>query len=377
MNEINTPPTSHGGLLIPLDMFRISHLAGIITELLVSKARNIVGSKLVLVRHPGSQLILGRIEGKVVGDDGAAFWRENADIGAACSQALPRQCFLYYAKTAPAAERREGFVVSQRGQIVAADDSTAEQQPAGGGAHWPVTKLCEQLHITLDELAAGFEGGPRVEVDLVEPDVDDQAALLTLAGRDAEGGDPDGAAGDGPPAAAPAAAAKPAKPSVIEDMKRRETERAADEAARQQRSEELKADLAYEIDDLGIVLTPEAELSESDVLSPLVRAEIGGDLPPGVPKEHGKSLQGKRCDIAIRVDFLSEVFVESAPLSKPLFNERAETRTVSGATWKVLEVLAPRIGYGTLVSTGTAPHVFISRKPELTLPEALVGRLLG
>ena len=40
-------------------------------------------------------------------------------------------------------------------------------------------------------------------------------------------------------------------------------------------------------------------------------------------------------------------------------------------------MLAPRLGYGTLISTGKAPHVFVSRKLDLPLPEALVTELLG
>ena len=391
MNDLQTTPTSHGGLLIPLDMFRVSHLAGITTELLVSKARNVVGAKLVLVRHAGSQLVLGRIEGAVVGDDPVAFWRDNADLAVACSQVLPRQCFLYYAKTAPATERREGFVVAQRGQVLAADDASADQQ-APGEPHWPVTKLCEQLRITIDDLAAGFPDGPRVEVDLMEPDVDDQLALMTLAGQaPPEVGGDDGAdavpasgagavdANAGAGAAAPAAAARPgaAKTSVTEDLKRRETERAAEEAQRRERQDKIRAELHYEIDDLGIVLTPQAELSEADVLAPLVQAAIEGDPPPGVPSEHAKALQGKRSDIAIRVDFLSEVFVENQPLSKPMLAERGQSRTFGSADAQVIEVLAPRIGYGTLVTRGKAPHVFVSRKPDQPLPSAVIEKLLG
>ncbi len=388
MNELQTTPTSHGGLLIPLDMFRVTHLAGIATELLVSKARNIVGAKLTLVRHAGSQLVLGRIEGPVVGDDPVAFWRENADIAVACSQVLPRQCFLYYAKTAPAHERREGFVVAQRGQVLAADDASADQQPPGE-PHWPVSKLCEQLRITIDELAAGFPEGPRVEVDLMEPNIDDQLALMTLAGQTPAdvGGDGDDEADSAPtaapkPAGAPAAGAAGARPatpktSVIEDLKRRETERAAEDAERRERLDKVRAELHYEIDELGIVMTPQAELSEADVLAPLVQPSIEGDPPPGVPSEHAKALQGKRSDIAIRVDFLSEVFVENQPLSKPMLAERGTTMTFGSTDAQVIEVLAPRIGYGSLVTRGKAPHVFVSRKPDQPLPAAVIEKLLG
>ena len=106
-------------------------------------------------------------------------------------------------------------------------------------------------------------------------------------------------------------------------------------------------------------------------------SKLVGDLPPGLPRGMAEALQGKRCDVALRVEFLSEVFVETAPLARPMFEERAEVRTIGGRELKVLEVLAPRLGYGTLVTTGKAPHVFVSRKPELPLPEALVLELLG
>jgi hypothetical protein len=375
-----TPATNHGGMLIPLDMFRISHLVGITAELLVSKARNILDAKLVLTRHPASQLVLARIEGSVIGDDAVGFWRENADIAVACSQVLPRQCFLYYAKTAPPAERREGFVVAQRGQMLAADDSNAEQ---GGADHWPVTQLCQQLRISLDDLAAGFPGGPRVEVQLVEPVVDDQAALMTLAGQTAgaEGATPGAARPAAPAGAAPAGApgrpAAPKRESVEDDIKRREKERAADEAEQQRRSAQLTSDLVHQIDDLGVVVVPHAELSEADILAPYIRGTIAGDLPPGVPRNQIDALQGKRADIAIKVDFLSEVFVENAPLTRTSLEERAETRTIAGREVRVLEVLAPRLGYGTLVTTGKAPHVFVSRKPEMPLPEDVITRLLA
>jgi hypothetical protein len=164
--------------------------------------------------------------------------------------------------------------------------------------------------------------------------------------------------------------------SVTDDLKRRETERAADAAAREQRSDEIRSGLGYEIDDLGVVVTPDAELSEADVLAPLIVGSIQGDLPPGVPREHMDALQGKRSDIALKVDFLSEVFFENTPLAKPTLAERAETRKIGGKSVQLLEVLAPRLGYGTLVTTGRAPHVFISRKPDLPLPEAIVAGLL-
>lgn len=386
LSPTSTPlPTKHGGILIPLDPFRISHLAAVTAELLVSKARNINDAKLVLTRHPQTQLVLGRIVGKVVGDDPTAFWRENADIVVAMSQVLPRQCFMYYVQTAPPQERREAFLIAQRGQVLAADEGTADRQTPGA-EHWPVAKLCEQLRLSIDDLARGFAGGPSVEVELIEPGVDDQALLMVLAGQPpaadegaAEGAAPAGAdAKAGAPGRPAAAAAAPAKPklSVTEDLKRRETERAAEQAEHQRRAAEIKTEVPYVVDELGIVARPRAELSEPDLLAPFIVSRIVGDLPPGLPRGLADALQDKRCDVALLVEFLSEVFVETGPLTRAML-ERAEVRTIGGRELKVLEVLAPRLGYGTLVTTGKAPHVFVSRKPELPLPESLVLELLG
>jgi hypothetical protein len=373
------PPTKHGGILIPLDPFRVSHLAAVAAEVLVSKARNINDAKLVLTRHPQTQLVLGRIEGSIVGDDPTAFWRENADIVVAMSQVLPRQCFMYYVQSAPPQERREAFLVAQRGQVVAADEGTADRQTPGA-ERWPVADLCAQLRLSVDELAQGFAGGPSIEIPLIDPGVDDQAMLMTLAGQPPGEGEPtEGAApaagnGKGPGAAAPAA--KP-KMSVSDDLKRRETERAAEAAEQQRRAAAVTSDVPFVIDELGIVACPRAELSEPDLLAPFIHGKLAGDLPPGLPRAQTDALQGKRCDIALRVDFLSEVFVETGPLTRSVLDERAEVRTLGGRELKLLEVLAPRLGYGTLVTTGKAPHVFVSRKPELRLPESLVLELLG
>src|SRR5690606_35528113 len=124
-------PTKHGGVLIPLDPFRVSHLAAVPAELLVSKARNITDAKLVLTRHPQAQLVLGRIEGSIVGDDPVSFWRENADVVVAMSQVLPRQCFMHYVQSAPPQERREAFLIAQRGQVLAADEGSVDRQAPG------------------------------------------------------------------------------------------------------------------------------------------------------------------------------------------------------------------------------------------------------
>lgn len=382
MSVLSTP-TKHGGVLIPLDPFRVSHLAAVAAELLVSKARNITDAKLVLTRHPQAQLVLARIEGSVLDGDPTTFWRENADIAVAMSQVLPRQCFMYYVQSAPPAERREAFLVAQRGQVLAADEGSADSQTPGQ-ERWPVDELCKQLRLSIDELASGFEGGPSVEVSLMEPTVDDQAMLMKLAEPpEGAGGPGAGAPGpDDPEAGAPGgpaqAAAAPSKPklSVAEDLKRREKERQAEDAEQQRRADEVSSGLRTVTDELGIVVCPEAELSEPEILSPFIVAEIVGDLPPGLPSKLTDSLQGKRSDVAVRVDFFSEVFIESSPLSRPLFEERAEARTLGGRELKVLEVLGPRLGYGTLVSSGKAPHVFVSRKPDQPLPEGLIVELL-
>lgn len=379
LTSLTPSPTKHGGILIPLDPFRVSHLAAVAAELLVSKARNINDAKLVLTRHPQTQLVLGRIVGTVIGDDPTGFWRENADIVVAMSQVLPRQCFMYYVQSAPPQERREAFLIAQRGQVLAADEGSADRQTPGA-EHWPVAKLCEQLRLSMDDLANGFAGGPSIEIPLLEPGVDDQAMLMALAGQPPEGDVVEGEApASGAARPAPASPAAPAKPklSVTEDLKRRETEKAAENAEHQRRAAEVKADVPYAIDELGIVACPRAELSEPDLLAPFIMSKITGDLPPGLPRDQAVALQGKRCDIALRVDFLSEVFVETAPLARPVLQERAEVRNIHGRELMVLEVLAPRLGYGSLVTTGKAPHVFVSRKPDLLLPEALLLELLG
>jgi len=368
-------PTQHGGIVVPLDMFRVSHLAALASEVLVGKARNILDAKMVLTRHPSSQIVLITLVGSVIGDEPVTFWRENADLAVAMSQVLRTQCFLYYAKTAPANERREGFVVAQQGRPLAADDASADSQPASGEGHWPVSKLCEQLRIDMADLASGFEGGPSIEVSLVEPQVDDQAALMTLAGQQPEGGE---APADGAPAeeGGEDKPKPPPKPTVEADLKRRAKQKEDEAAALRERKEQVQAGIAFAIDDLGIVVVPPAELGEPDVLAPFVLSEIEGDLPAGLPSNEAEALQGKRCDIAVAVDFLSELFIGNAPLSRPQFEEGATAAKIGGKDVRTMEVLAPRLGYGTLVSTGKAPHVFVSRKPELPMPEKLITELL-
>ncbi len=384
---------SHGGMLIPFDMFRLSQLAAIYGELLASKARNILDARLVAIRHEVGNILLLTIEGHVTAEDAAEFWRTNADLALITSQAVPHRVLLYWAQPGPPGKRREGFLFAQRGQVIASDEGT-EDRAAGGEPNWPVTRLCEQMRISIDDLAQAFPGSPRVEIPLVDAGtVNDQELLMTLVGRSGEGIDADDGAEPPPPAgpgkpqrpaAAQAPAGKPAprpapagppRLTVDEDTKRRATEAAAEAAEQKRRAEQLQAGLAYELDEHGVIATPSAGLSEPDLLRPLIVAEIRGDLPAGLPRELGDRLQGKRSDIAVPVEFLSEVFVENTPLSRPAFQERASALELGGKRLLVLEVLAPRLGYGTLVSTGTR-HVFVSRKPEQTLPIEVLLRIL-
>lgn len=385
---------SHGGMLIPFDMFRLSQLAAIYGELLASKARNILDARLVAIRHETGNILLLRIDGHVTAEDAGEFWRSNADLALITSQAVPHRVLLYWAQPGPPGKRREGFLFAQRGQVIASDEASEDR---GGGAEpqWPVTRLCEQMRISLDDLGQGFPGSPRVEIPLVDAGaVNDQELLMTLVGRNGAGFDaedeaepPTGAPAAARPAraAAPAPAAKPgaARPapttpprlSVDDDAKRRATEAAAEAAEQKRKAEQLQASLAYVIDDLGVINTPSAGLGEPDLLRPLIVAEISGDLPAGLPRELGDRLQGKRSDIAVPVEFLSEVFVENTPLSRPAFQERATAVELGGKRLLVMEVLAPRLGYGSLISTGSK-HAFVSRKPEQTMPTEVLLRIL-
>ncbi|MBL8945217.1 MAG: hypothetical protein JNK45_18770 [Myxococcales bacterium] len=390
MNEATTlSSASHGGMLIPFDMFRLSQLAAIFGELFISKARNVLDARLVAVRHEASRILLLRIEGHVVGDDAADFWRGNPELALVTSQAVPHRVLMYWAKPGPVGERREGFLFAQRGQVIASDEAT-DDAPRPDGA-WPVTRLCEQMRLNLDDLAAGFPGSPRVEISLVDASgYNDEQLLMTLVGRDpaaeaasAEGGTPTAAAPAGPgamrapaaPGARPASPAPSPRANVEEDAKRRAAEAAAEVVEQRKRAEQLQASLEHVIDPLGVIAVPAAGLGEPDLLRALVIPTIQGDLPPGLPRSLADELQGKRCDIAIAVEFLSEVFVENKPLSRPELQQRATTIELGGRSLQALEVLAPRLGYGTLLSTGKR-HAFISRKLDQTLPAEVLLRIL-
>jgi hypothetical protein len=395
-------PSSHGGLVFPLDMFRPTMLAAVLAEGLVSQARNILDAKLELIRHPEIQLVLARIVGTVVGDDSATFWRENVELAVMASQLLPRQLFVYWLQGEPAP--RQGFLVVQRGQVLAAQDATADQLPPDATeADWPVAQRLKQLQVDPDELASGFFGGPRIELSLIEPEGDDRELLMTLAGRPpgaeaagpgqaqaqapAPGGSrstaPTGTAsaasslvGQPPAGAGPAGAAASKKLSVDEDRKRRAAEHQAEAEARAAKASSILADLPYSIDELGIVVAPKkTELADTDLLRHYCVSKLDGDVPTGLDRELRAQLQGKRIDFVVPVAFLSEVFVGEGPLSKAAFEQQGQVRSLGGAEVRVLEVLAPRLGRGTIIRRDRA-GVFVSRVPEMPLPEALIVALL-
>lgn len=383
-------PSSHGGLVFPLDMFRPTMLAAVLAEGLISQARNILDAKLELTRHPEIQLVLARIVGSVVDGNSATFWRENVELAVMASQVLPRQLFVYWVQGEPAP--RQGFLVVQRGQVLAAQDATADQLPPDATeADWPVAQLLMQLQVDPDELAGGFDGGPRVEISLMDREGDDRQLLMTLAGRPPgadQAGQPAGqGAGSSDPTAAGASSQAPAgaatgtgapkRLTVEEDRKRRAAEHQAELDARAARADSIRADLPYTIDALGIVVAPKhTELADTDILRPFCVSKLDGDVPAGLDPELRASLQGKRIDFAVPVAFLSEVFAGEGPLTKPAFEQASQPRSIGGAQVRVLEVLAPRLGRGTLIRRDRA-GVFVSRTPDLQLPEALIVSLLN
>ncbi|MDC0671382.1 hypothetical protein [Nannocystis radixulma] len=402
MDTLSTAPTSHGGLIFPLDMFRPTVLASVIAELLLGKVRNILDATLEISRHPTSPLALARIHGNVVGDDPAEFWRTNPDIALAASQAVPRQCFVYYVRTGQ--NRREGFLVAQRGQALAADDSDRD----ASGQHWPVTRLVDQLRISVSDLANGFPGGPRIELSLMEPSGNDQNLLMALIGQPPPEGDeemdemaeepppppppppsrgggltqgfsappPQSSAGSaGAPSPSRAAPAKAPQISAAEDAKRRASERAAELQELQQRSENAAKSLRFVEDERGLVVLVPVELAETEVLSNYIVQQVESSLPDGLPPSLLKTLTGRAIDFAVKVEFFSEVFVDAQPLNRPKFEERARELDFCGTKVKALEVLAPRLGIGTLLRLGTT-NVFVSRRPDAPLPAELLLSLL-
>lgn len=427
MDPMTSAPSSHGGILFPLDMFRPTVLAAALAEVLIGKVRNILDATVEIARHPSLPLALAQIRGTVVGEDPAEFWRENLDLALVVSQIVPRQCFVYYARTAP--NRREGFLVAQRGQAVAADDSNRDDVPQGkAGTHWPVTRLCEQMRVTIDELAEGFPDGPRIELSLMEPRGNDQTLLMTLVGQpagaeaeaelDAEEGfedepppppppsrgpsltqgfgappsqppargpapasarGPAAPAGRGPAPAgrpAPAPASRPPTVSAADDAKRRAAERAAEQAQMQQRSNDAVSKLSFAEDERGVVVALPVELSEAEMLRPFQVAHVDRNAPETLPADLRARLQGKSIDFVVKVEFLSEVFVDNQPLSRTKFEERAVPRDLDGTRALTLEVHAPRLGAGTLVRVGSN-NVFVSRRIDAPAPASLLRKLLA
>jgi hypothetical protein len=379
-------PSNHGGLVFPLDMFRPTMLAAALAEGLIAQARNIIDAKLELTRHPEIQLVLARIVGSVVENDSAKFWRENVELGLIASQVLPRQLFVYWVATEP--EPRQGFIVAQRGQVLAAQDATADQLPPDAtAADWPVAQLLLQLQLEAEELADGFYGGPRVELSLMDREGDDRQLLMTLVGQPPD--EPEAPAASAQPQAQAQAQKPPAQArpqadesrapkrvSADEDRKRRAAEHQAELDARQAKAESIHADLPYLLDELGVVVAPKgAELADADILRSYVSSKFAGEVPRGLPRELQERLQGKRLDFAVPVEFLSEVFLGDKPLSKPIFEAQAQTRELAGHTVKVLEVLGPRLGRGSYIRGGRG-GVFVSRTPDMQLPEALIAALL-
>lgn len=368
METINTAPTSFGGILFPLDMFRPSMLASAISEGLVAQARNIIDAKLQLTRHAELPLILATITGSVVGDSPGEFWRENVELGLYASQALPRQCFVFFGVEAP--EKRQGFVVAQRGQVLAGDDATPERMPEGStDEDWPLPRLCAQIRIAYDELVEGFPGGPTAEVPLMEPSpAGDQAVLEALAGQPVE-------AGEAPAETPDASPVEPAGETPISDEKRRAQAAAVEQQAREEAARSMQSDLRFVQDELGLVVAPKAEIGDADLLTPYLVREVTDDLPPGLPRGLNDEMRGKRVDVAVVVEFLSEVFYADKPLAKPQFEQDAADLQVGGETLKALEVLGPRLGTGTLLRRGRA-GVFVSRPPGMALPAELIKSLL-
>ncbi|MGB1013356.1 MAG: hypothetical protein ACPG4T_04410, partial [Nannocystaceae bacterium] len=277
-------------------MFRPTMLASALAEGLVSKVRNILDARLVITCSLQNQLVLARIEGGVIEGDPAEFWRQNIDLLMVASQVVPRQIFAYYVYPQP--NRREGFMVAQRGQPLAADDSDKDELPDDDPEkRWPVTLMCEQMQLAMEDLESGFAGSPTVELSLLEPSGDDREMLMILAGRGpgSEADAPPQAGGQpqaGQPGQAPTGPQqkpppkKPKKPTVEEDQRRREAERNAERDALSALAAQISKDLPFIVDAGGVVVAPRGvELSDTRVLSRYLVSAIEGNLPEGLPRE--------------------------------------------------------------------------------------------
>src|SRR5690606_37971951 len=148
-------------------------------------------------------------------------------------------------------------------------------------------------------------------------------------------------------------AAKPASTiSASDDVKRRAAERAVELQELQARSEDIARSLRFVEDGRGLVVVVPVELSETDVLRQYVVPAVEGALPDGLPGALLQGLVGRSIDFAVKVEFFSEVFVDNQPLGRAKFEERARELDLGGTKVAALEVLAPRLGAGTLVRLG-------------------------
>src|SRR5690606_29323109 len=153
-------------------------------------------------------------------------------------------------------------------------------------------------------------------------------------------------------------------------------EREAEVAERAAVAEQARSGLRTSCDELGVVVAPEAELGDADILNPFVVRALKGEVPEGLPRDAAERLQGKRIDIAVPVEFLSEVLYNGAPLNKADFEANAETVEVDGLEFQRLEVHAPRISAGVLLRRGLN-GVCCSRDVGMPLPAALVVSVAG
>jgi hypothetical protein len=160
-----------------------------------------------------------------------------------------------------------------------------------------------------------------------------------------------------------------------EDAKRRAAEHAAEHAELERQAEAARSGLVFEVDDLGCIAWVPTELSEVEILSPFLVDTVRGEIPAGLPRALESKLHGKRIDFVVGVDFLSEVFVNNAPLARPSFEAAAAPRDVAGLSAQCMEVFAPRLGVGTLYRAN-GKNAFLSRGPELDHPVGLLRRVL-
>ena len=142
------------------------------------------------------------------------------------------------------------------------------------------------------------------------------------------------------------------------------------------RSAAVRSGLHHVLDERGLVVAPKAELGETEILRKYMISAVENGLPEGVPEELRAELVGKAIDFAVPVEFLSEVFVNNKPLSRPDFEANASARDLDGEAVQVMEVFAPRLGAGTLIRRGRS-NVFISRRLDEPLPASLILELLG